>query len=221
ASASRIEGDSRYRRLASGDAPARLGVYDELDDDGDDHDHDDGDPDEHVHASPAGFLLAAQTQSSDIVGHAGPRRTNLPRGIRISSPTRRSGLAREDGPDPRLGREADRVRDLLLRQGDARGADVDRDAVALLFPSEDFVVRNRNHLPALLILEEESHGARHRAQFYEEETRILEVSLPRARGEQQPCLVSVHMPLDRTQEGYAVAIVMHRGLRRHVRLPDH
>src|SRR5207237_4125372 len=111
---------------------------------------------------------------------------------------------------PGRGRAADRVRDLLLLHGDACRTHVDRDAVALLFPSEDFVVRNRNHLPALLILEEESHCARHRAQFYEEETRILEVSLPRAREEQQPCLVSVQMPLDRTQEGYAVAMVIHR-----------
>src|SRR5438552_18581034 len=87
ASASRIEGDSRYRRLASGDAPARLGVYDELDDDGDDHDHDDGNSDEYVHAPPAGLLLAGQTQSSDRVGLAGARRPHLPRPIRLPSPT--------------------------------------------------------------------------------------------------------------------------------------
>src|SRR5438034_9756038 len=134
ASASRIEGDSRYRRLASGDAPARLGVYDELDDDGDDHDHDDGDPDEHVHASPAGFLLAGQTQSSDIVGHAGPRRANLPRGIMISSPTRRRRLTGQGGPDPGLGREADRLRYVCLRQGYALGAEVHRDSDGLLLP---------------------------------------------------------------------------------------
>src|SRR5207237_2367628 len=200
---SKVIADAAGWRRADG--PPWLRVHDELDDDGDDDDHDDGDPREHVHAPPARLLLAAQTQSSDIVGHAGPRRTNLPRGIRISSPTRRSGLAREDGPDPRLGREADRVRDLLLRQGDACGTHVDRDAVALLLPSEDFVVRNRNHLPALLILEEESHRAGRCAQLHEEESGILAVALPWVSEEKQSCLVPLQLPFDRAQDGEAVA----------------
>src|SRR2546430_14906820 len=41
-----------------------------------DHDHDDRDPDIHVRLPLAG-LVAGQTQSSDVVGHVGPRRANL------------------------------------------------------------------------------------------------------------------------------------------------
>src|SRR5205807_6154526 len=97
------------------------------------------------------------------------------RGIRISSSTGPGQRRGHEGGDARFGPELDGVGDLLLRQRDARGRDVDGDSVALFFRTQDLILWNRDYLSLLLVVEKILHGARHGSQFHEEESRIVRI----------------------------------------------
>src|SRR5712692_8035665 len=108
------------------------------------------------------------------------------RGLRISSPPAPCSHRGDERGDTGRGPQLDGIRDLLFRQGDVGGAHVERDALPFRLRAEDLVVRDRDHLPALLVLEEVAHRTRHGPELDEEESGILGIAFRGRRDEQKP-----------------------------------
>src|SRR6266571_2847753 len=132
--------------------------------------------------------------------------------LRISSSGRRRTHIRQETLEPGGGPQLNRIRNLLLRKGDIGGAHIHRDAVALLLRPKNLIPRDRDHFPALLVLEEVTDRTRHRTQLHEKEPGIVRVALGRAGEEEQSCLVAEEVALDRPEELHALPIVVHRHL---------
>src|SRR2546426_6987496 len=133
--------------------------------------------------------------------------------IRISSSGRRRPHIQQEPLHPVGGPKLNRIRDLLLRKRDVRGAHIHCNAVALLLRPKDLVPRNRDHLPSLLILEEVADRTRHRPELHEKEAGIVRVAVRRAREEEKSRLVAKQVALDRAEKRHAFPVVVHRDFR--------
>src|SRR6267143_4862404 len=92
------------------------------------------------------------------------------RDLRISSSSALCSHGGHEMGDTGRGSKLDRIRDLLFRQGDVRGAHVECDAGPFRLRAKDLVVRDRDHFSSLLVLEEVTQGTRHSPQLDEEES---------------------------------------------------
>src|SRR3989304_5837318 len=117
--------------------------------------------------SPPSPRPATSYDMDDLAGRTGGRV------IRVSSARGCASESFEKPPRPFRGTPLDGVGDLLFGKRDTRCAHVDRVARGLAFGAQDFVGRNGDDFRALLVLEEELDGARHRAELHEVERRIL------------------------------------------------
>src|SRR5947207_15333631 len=97
------------------------------------------------------------------------------RGIRISSSTEPGQRRDHEGRDAPFGPELDGVRNLLLRQRDARSRDVHGDSVALFFRTQDLVVGNRDDLAPLLYVDNLLDCSGQGAQLHKAEYRVVRI----------------------------------------------